>query len=712
MIECLIHGIGNHNKYSENVRKFSMRQQYYSTAAYKSLRLFFNNHLPAIRTLQLWYTVVDGSPGICNSALEIIREKSAAYLATNGHKLHLAMMYDDIHIRKGLYYDNEKQVFVGFSTYNSTSKKKEANETESDAKLAKEALTYMVVGSDFKLPVAYELCSGLDSVDRAALTLKAIKEIEAAGAIIFSLTGDGLKGNKVAAEKLGANFKSDRPYFQSPTYPQQRIYVIYDPPHMLKLIRKHFSSNKIYHHDELINWSLLEKLVERQSTNNFNLCNKLTQLHINWKQKPMNVKLAAETISKSVSDTLEQLRRDDYDEFHNCEATVNFLMYFNDAFDILNFGAGSKSDDQYKQPLNENTANRIFEFAKRFKQYITELKFRTETGNLVPILGSSVEMGFLGFYFNVISLRGIYDDFILNGPLKQLHAFQFSQDHLETFFSLIRYDIFFLKHTSQKKCYFLLIFRNQLGRNDNPNVIQFASAFKKLLIVHPVMTSRDHNVITNATGILTISSKNPKKPLASAAQNQLETLEIELELSYEAVMMAEIESMDPYESHMCAYISLCIEEKFIQNTNQHRHKCSECAYVLITASDKINDELLAMKTTIAEKITQPSASTLKITIFCNAILKMIYVENQQGNNFNAVSKVIIENIDVNDLFEDFDLKHPDQDESNGHKVEFITLLIKTYMTMKSQKIGKKISDEERGTLIRFRKKRAVIVKGQ
>lgn len=64
MVECLIHGIGNHNKYLENVRKFSMRQQYYSTAAYKSLRLFFNNNLPAIRTLQLWYTSVDGSPGI------------------------------------------------------------------------------------------------------------------------------------------------------------------------------------------------------------------------------------------------------------------------------------------------------------------------------------------------------------------------------------------------------------------------------------------------------------------------------------------------------------------------------------------------------------------------------------------------------------------------------------------------------------------------
>lgn len=418
-----------------------MRQQYYSTAAYKSLRIFFNNHLPAIRTLQLWYTSIDGSPGICRSALEIICEKSESYLATNGHKLHLALMYDDVHIRKGLHYDNQKQAFVGFSTYTNTTKKKSnETETESDAKLAKEALVYMIVGPDFKLPVAYELCSGLDSVDRAALTLWTIKEIEAAGAIVFSLTGDGLRGNVKAAEKLGANFKSDQPYFSSPTFPQQRIYVIFDPPHMLKLVRKQFSTNKVYHNNELVNWNLLEILVNRQSANNFNLCNKLTQLHINWQQKPMNVKLASETLSKSVADALEQLRRDGYEEFQNSKATVNFIMNFNNGFDILNFGAGSKKDDRYKQPLNQNTASHIFEFAERFKQYIKGLEFETETGNLVPIMRSEINQGFFGFYTNFISLRGIYEDFILNGPMQELYAFQFSQDHLETFFSLIRYE--------------------------------------------------------------------------------------------------------------------------------------------------------------------------------------------------------------------------------------------------------------------------------
>lgn len=68
-------------------------------------------------------------------------------------------------------------------------------------------------------------------------------------------------------------------------------------------------------------------------------------------------------------------------------------------------------------------------------------------------------------------------------------------------------------------------FRNSLGSNDNPNAIEFKSAFRKLLICHPVMTSLDQNVITNATGILTVSSRAKKKPLTSSNPGQALELE-------------------------------------------------------------------------------------------------------------------------------------------------------------------------------------------
>lgn len=251
--------------------------------------------------------------------------------------------------------------------------------------------------------------------------------------------------------------------------------------------------------------------------------------------------------------------------------------------------------------------------------------------------------------------------------------------------------------------------RNCLGRNDNPNVIEFASAFRKLLICHPVMTSHDHNVITNATGILTVSSRNL---LSSASHKQTQVFELEIDpelLNYEILMLKEIEMIEPYEQHMCAYIASCIEKKFIQNTNTHKYKCNECVNVLLFSNERIVDGLLEMK---SEEIKQPSASTVKIVIFSNAVMKLVCVENPQGNNINAVCKVIYENVDMEDLFNNMDFNHSDDESSTSHKQEFITLLIKTYLSLKSQRIGKKISDKERGELIRYRRKRAVIVAGQ
>lgn len=436
VISCLVNGVGN-GKYSEHVRRFSLRQQYYQMAGYLSLRNFFNNHLPSKRTLQLWYGSIDGAPGISESALKIIREKAESYLADNKHQLHLTLIYDEMSIRKQLCYCPDKQTFIGFPSFGSKSIN---NADSSRTDLAKNALVYMVVGPDFKLPICYELGIGLDAPDQAALTLQVITAIESVGAKVMSLTGDGLITNKNTAEILGARFDLDQPYFYSPTYPEQKIYIIFDPPHMLKLVRKHFSSNKIYHNNQLVNWNYLKILVEKQSLDNFNLCNKLTNLHINWKQKPMNVRLAAETISNGTANALEQLRKDGYVEFKQCGTTVQFIRHFNDAFDVLNFGNNIKSDKRYKQPLYEDTADKIFEFGEMFKQYIRELEYRTSTRSS-PVMQTTVERGFSGFYFNFISLRGIYDDFVLNGPLDKFYPFQFSQDHLETFFSLIRYEI-------------------------------------------------------------------------------------------------------------------------------------------------------------------------------------------------------------------------------------------------------------------------------
>lgn len=585
--------------------------------------MFFNNNLPSKRTLQMWYTVVDGSPGISESAIDIIRDKAASYEVENGHKLHLTIISDEMAIRRQIVWNIETQSFIGFSTViNSSQQTNIPNTNNNDAmpKVGKEALVFLVVGPDFKIPIAYHLLNGLETVDRAALTLDAIKRIEEAGAVIMSITSDGLYANRTVAEMLGANFEDGMPFFYSGTNPDQRIVIVFDPCHMLKLVRKYFSSECLYFENDLIDWSFLRLLVEKQNCENFKLCNKLTRHHIQWQTKPMNVKLAAQTLSKSVADLLEQLSNDGYEQFKNTARTVEFIRYYDNVFDILNFADKNQTNDDFKKPISETTAEGIFSYLESFKEYVNKLSFATMNKKnetiKTPILKSRAFMGFFGFYVDAISLKGMYEDFVLNGPLEVLYTMQFSQDHLETFFSLIR---------------------NSLGRNDNPNAMDFRSAFRKLLVCHPLMTSLDQNVISNATGILTISSRKKKESLAVPVPVQSVA---DLDVNYQEIMASAYSEMDKYDEHMCAYIAQLIENKIEKNTSKAR--CEDCISMLEDRNDMIQDELLAKK-----NVKQPCESTVKIVVFSNAIIKI--VSSNSSEHFDTILRTILINMDIDDV---------------------------------------------------------------
>lgn len=126
----------------------------------------------------------------------------------------------------------------------------------------------------------------------------------------------------------------------------------------------------------------------------------------------MNVSLVAETLSKSVADVLLQLRNDGYEGFKNAEFTSEFIGNFNNAFDVLNFCKDSKSDQRYKQKVCDDTANNIFQFGEKFKEYISKLGLRTKTKTDF-ILHTSAERVFFGFYIDFISLKGMPQNVVI-----------------------------------------------------------------------------------------------------------------------------------------------------------------------------------------------------------------------------------------------------------------------------------------------------------
>ena len=77
-------------------------------------------------------------------------------------------------------------------------------------------------------------------------------------AVVF----DGTFANQSTAVKLGCklNVGDMKPWFY-PTQPGNRIYVIFDVCHMIKLMRNLLGDYKVIQHDEkLIRWQYIESL--------------------------------------------------------------------------------------------------------------------------------------------------------------------------------------------------------------------------------------------------------------------------------------------------------------------------------------------------------------------------------------------------------------------------------------------------------------------
>lgn len=120
---------------------------------------------------------------------------------------------------------------------------------------------------------------------------------------------------------------------------------------MVKLVRNCFGVIKVLQTSEnqLIQWDFISNLVNLQNVEGLHAATKLRNRQLQWSQEVMKVRLAV-TISKSFSDALVFLRDDLNDpKFLHSEATSEFILNFNNLFDIFN-SRGKWAKDKYKQP--------------------------------------------------------------------------------------------------------------------------------------------------------------------------------------------------------------------------------------------------------------------------------------------------------------------------------------------------------------------------
>lgn len=283
---------------------FSLNLNFLSPRAYNYLREKFNNHLPHPATLGKWYSKSDEncSGGFHESALATL-SNIAADLRAAGKQLCVALSFDEMAIRQHIQYLHYKRKFSGFINFGTQ------ESCQDPLPVAKNAIVIMLNALNMQLtiPIAFFFITTLIAEEKAIMIATVLKALTNIGIRVVTLTSDGLSTNPAAYEILGAvnDDETVSPYFRNPDT-DEKIYVIYDVPHMLKLVRNCLSDKAVLRDglNRSIEWKFIERLYRTKKSNL--VSHKLTKKHIDWEPNKMNVSIAAETISNSVAESIEK----------------------------------------------------------------------------------------------------------------------------------------------------------------------------------------------------------------------------------------------------------------------------------------------------------------------------------------------------------------------------------------------------------------------
>lgn len=414
--------------YSPKFRSFALTLHFYSPKAYNYLRTVFGHHLPAPSTIRGWYRSVDGSPGISGDALNELKIL-ASDANSKGDIILAASMMDEITLHQSYQWSDNTNEIMGEVDLGQN------EERTKDKSLARQALVYLINGinTKFKIPVAYFLIDKMKSKEKALITRQVILAVSKTGVRVISLTFDGLKGNISVCRFLGANFSLDMPFIVNP-HSCDKVFLFWDAAHMEKLARGRLAHFGILYngHGQKIEWRYFVSLVEFQEKLGCQLGNKLTRTHLQWFRKKMNVRMACETFSLSVANALEYLRDLGHDEFQECDATVEYIKYMNNIFDILN--SKKPNARHFKRPISRETRDEYFEYIDKAIKYISDLKIELDGPS---ILGTDSKTAFFGFIQNMKNVKNIYDEYIETNIIEVLYTFSLSQDHLELLFARV-----------------------------------------------------------------------------------------------------------------------------------------------------------------------------------------------------------------------------------------------------------------------------------
>lgn len=666
-----MHGIKSHEKYPEELRRFALTLNYHSPRAYDFVRETFSNNLPHASTLRSWFHNSDITvfPGVHQSVLNILKKKAISKLS-EGLELVVSLCFDEMHIRKHIQWCHALKCLLGYVTYGW-----DDSNPEAEKPIADQVMVCMVNGlnENLQIPIAYHFINGaLNAEHKRSLILEVIAALHSANIKVANITFDGLPSNLRMCQLLGANLKYDDPNFQ-PYFTASngdRIYILLDACHMLKLVRNTFGDGMELRdgNKENIDWKYIKELVKFKEKG-LSLTHKLNQKHLQWERRKMKVSIASQTLSASTSNSMGSLLEQRYDAFRDSAPTARFCQNFNDVFDIFNTKSNEHSNP-LKNCLSKENKTQIYEKLDAISNYIPHLTL-LDNGKRKKVIESNRRVGFLGFLINIKSLKLMFEQFVegRNPILEKIPSFYLMQDTLEVFFG-----------KNRAHC----------GFNDNPTVEQFVASYKKLIAYDNVFCSTRANCEPNSneeplSNIIEISSRSTKSD-ESCLNIEPSSEEMD-QLNRILAQLAEAEEISNTSEGLSdisiAHIANMIEQKF----KSAEIYCCSCITMFY------ENEKLQQILPHTQAQDNPCKSTFLICKNADKFLKSPLLDGTV--KFNVLLYAIYRELDLDFLYANTDFT-----DHEDHKLYFIRTIVNAYAHIKGTHIAKNITISEQETFLR------------
>ena len=476
-------------RYSFETKQFALTLHYYSPKAYDFVHKMFA--LPHPSSIRTWAASIDCEPGYLSNVINAI----GSIVEKKPYMSEVVLIVDAMALHKGTFWDQKTKQYVGTVNYGTAI-------PEPPEDLATEALVFMIssLTGHFKHPIAYVLQDKCAAAVQAQLIKDCISLLHEAGINVLAVVFDGCYTNQSTAKLLGCKMKiaDIQPWFPHPQMRTEKVHVIFDICHMIKLMHNILGDYKVISSEQngqmhQIKWDYIERLNSIQEDLGFVFANKLKKKHILWAKHKMNVRLAAQTLSSSVASAIDFLHEEvNLGEFVGSEATSDFIKRIDTLFDLLN--SQNPHAKGTKAPVTLQNMKYWIMKSEDISRFIFNLKDQKNnflrTGQRKTVIW--------GFVFSIKSIVSITRDLLCHKHRSYsfVLTYKFSQDHIELLFSKI------CRHS---------------GWNNNPNVLQFKYALRKLIIrnsIEPAQTGNCTNfddTLCEPSGLLNFTWKHKQQ---------------------------------------------------------------------------------------------------------------------------------------------------------------------------------------------------------